>query len=119
MKKRHATSGDVPLLIHTVCWCPQFNVVFVLISASHSPAPVRMTKKVPQNEVLTDALHRRSDPWPGYQRFDRRLDSVYDDSNVEQMANISPEAPHRAIDLAIIKADTEGTPTSRTATPSR
>lgn len=77
-----------------------------------------MTQKVPENEVLTDVP-------PGVLTHGLGIkgliaaDSVYDDSNVEQMASISPEAPHRAIDLAIIKADTEGTPISLTAPPSR
>ena len=35
-------------------------------------------------------------------------DTIYDDSNVEQMANLPAEALHRNVDLAVIKADTEG-----------
>ena len=36
-------------------------------------------------------------------------DVIYDDSNVEQMGSIPPDAFHRAIDLAIVQADKEGT----------
>lgn len=35
-------------------------------------------------------------------------ETIYDDSDVEQMANLPAEALHRNVDLAIIKADTEG-----------
>ncbi len=37
-------------------------------------------------------------------------ETIYDDSNVEQMASISPEASHRHVDLAIVQADKEGKP---------
>ncbi|KAK7465494.1 hypothetical protein VKT23_005469 [Stygiomarasmius scandens] len=35
-------------------------------------------------------------------------DIVYDDTDIEQMASIPPDAPHRALDLAIVDADEEG-----------
>ena len=35
-------------------------------------------------------------------------DMVYDDCNLEQIANIEPNAPHRNVDLAIFQADKEG-----------
>lgn len=35
-------------------------------------------------------------------------DTIYDDADIEQMKNISEEAPHRKITLNYIKADTEG-----------
>lgn len=35
-------------------------------------------------------------------------ETIYDDSNVEQMTNLPAEAFHRNVDLAVIKADTEG-----------
>jgi len=35
-------------------------------------------------------------------------DIVYDDTNIQQMASIPPDAPHRALDLAIVDADEEG-----------
>ncbi len=35
-------------------------------------------------------------------------ETIYDDSNVEQMVNLPAEALHRNVDLAVIKADTEG-----------
>ncbi|KAK7460538.1 hypothetical protein VKT23_009259 [Stygiomarasmius scandens] len=33
---------------------------------------------------------------------------IYDDTDIERMASISPDAPHRGVDLAIINADEEG-----------
>ena len=35
-------------------------------------------------------------------------ETIYDDSNLEQMSNLPAEALHRNVDLAVIKADTEG-----------
>lgn len=43
-------------------------------------------------------------------------DVIYDDSNVEQMGSIPPDAFHRAIDLAIVQADKEGAPLSNVPT---
>ena len=34
---------------------------------------------------------------------------IYDDTNVEQLESIPDSAPHRVVDLAIVKADQEGT----------
>ena len=34
-------------------------------------------------------------------------DVIYDDSNVDQMGAISPDASHRDVDAAIVQADTE------------
>lgn len=36
-------------------------------------------------------------------------DLVYDDMNVEQLETIPDSAPHRIVDLIIVKADQEGT----------
>ncbi|KAJ3521950.1 hypothetical protein NM688_g8946 [Phlebia brevispora] len=38
-------------------------------------------------------------------------DTIFDDSNVEQIENIPPNALHRNVDLAIVQADKEGTST--------
>ncbi|KAF7790012.1 hypothetical protein EIP86_000960, partial [Pleurotus ostreatoroseus] len=35
-------------------------------------------------------------------------DTIFDDSNAEQIESISPEAAHRNVDLAIVQADKEG-----------
>lgn len=35
-------------------------------------------------------------------------DTVYDDSNVEQMASLAPTQMHRNVDLELLKADEEG-----------
>ncbi|KAI0701895.1 NAD-P-binding protein [Cerioporus squamosus] len=35
-------------------------------------------------------------------------ETIYDDLNVEQIKSISPEAPHRSVDLLITEADTQG-----------
>lgn len=35
-------------------------------------------------------------------------DTIYDDADIEQIKSISPEAPHRAVTLTFVNADTEG-----------
>ncbi|KAF7790005.1 hypothetical protein EIP86_000953 [Pleurotus ostreatoroseus] len=45
-------------------------------------------------------------------------ETIYDDSNLEQMTNLPAEALHRNVDLAVIKADTEGYVKSYLITPS-
>lgn len=35
-------------------------------------------------------------------------DTIYDDSNAEQMEKISPNAVHRDVDLYVVEADKEG-----------
>ncbi len=35
-------------------------------------------------------------------------DTIYDDADIEQIKNISPQAPHRTVTLTFVNADTEG-----------
>ncbi|CCM01662.1 uncharacterized protein FIBRA_03724 [Fibroporia radiculosa] len=68
MRKRHAQTGDVPILIHT-------SGTGVLGEDDKGMAP---------------------------------SETIYSDLNIEQLKSITPAAPHRSVDLAIIDADKQG-----------
>lgn len=64
----------------------------------------RAIKRAPSTYVRTLAIITVGHETKGMSA----TDTIYDDSNVEQMVNLPAEALHRNVDLAVIKADTEG-----------
>ena len=85
MKRYHQSSGSVPILLHTV-------------------GLLLATWLVLSDQAVQSGTGVLTDDAAG----DRSTDVIYDDMNPEKIEALPDTQPHRPVDLAIVKADREG-----------
>lgn len=96
LKKRHDTTGDTPILIHTVC----------------TQIPCPSIRPYPTNHVLlfplSPALQSGGAVLADNARGEYASDTVTSDLDLAALDALPPSAPHHAVDLLAISASTAG-----------
>ena len=99
LKRRHESTGSVPSLIHTVS--PMLKRAII----AHPP--------IVRNRCFTPiCISHKSETAPGVLGDDAAgnhpTKTVYSDLDIAHLNTLPQTQPHRAVDLAIVKADKEG-----------
>lgn len=108
MKKRHTKTGDLPILIHTVSVIYADIKTWDLICSVFNSLELVSLRGARTTDTPLTQVHLAIVIVGHETKGMKATDTIYDDSNQEQMDELPAEALHRNVDLAIINADTEG-----------
>lgn len=112
MKKRHEKTGEVPILIHTVC--TMFSLICSLTSLAESPllqsgTGTCLLRIISHHvSVLTNSIISRTGVLVDDAKGDKTTDMIYHDSRPEEIESLPDTALHRNVDLLIVGADKAG-----------
>ncbi|KAG6901123.1 hypothetical protein C0995_000372 [Termitomyces sp. Mi166 len=81
LENRFKATGNVPILIHTI-------------------SPFGLVQRLLTNRCAGVLIDDAAGAFAG--------ETIYDDTNPDQIETLAPSQPHRIVDLAIVKADKEG-----------